>query len=504
MKKLILILALLLALTLPALAEPMVSADGYTAWLGENSHMYLLDPMGATKVLRYPMADIYGIANGNVYAMAQDGRYFAIRVDGSQTIELSQQPSEETLAAGTLLTPFALVDGALYARRTDGTQTLLATSVTAAAANSDRIFFITQTQTGVTSLKAVTRSAVAGTSVTAPLPTLLGVGVPDPVSMTASADALAIVGADRSVTVISLIDMSRNAYPAVSTLTERAVCIGTEVLRYTRNEQGCWQTEADNQLPLLTFVDAAATRAPSAPTATPTPTPTPTPTRRPTATPKPTPSPTPEEAYPRLEYGDRGTAVRNLQRRLSTLGYPVGKVDGVWGANTQLAVNLVQCALGWTERDYASSAMQEKLYSRSAPQYDPYAPLREGDKGTDVKLMQQALFDLGYLGTDEEEEVDGKYGPITTAAIIQFQTAAGRRVLEPTGYADADTLFLLFSEDAPRNPALSQPTDPNYPEFIVPDVPVVPPVDPDYPEFIVPDQPPATTTDLVMLITPRN
>ena len=509
MKKLILILALMLALALPALAEPMVSADGYTAWLGENSHMYLLDPMGMQKVLRYPMADIYGIANGNVYAMAQDGRYFAIRVDGTQTIELSQQPSEETLPAGTLLKPFALVDGTLYARRADGTQTLLATSVTAAAANTDRIFFITQTQTGVTSLKALSLSTLNTITVTAPLPTLLGMGVPDAVSMTASADALAIVGTDRSVTVISLIDMSRREYPAISALTERAVCIGTELLRYTLSEQGWWLPEIDNQLPLLTFVDAPATRDPYAPTATPTatlrPTATPTPTRRPTATPKPTPTPTPEEAYPRLEYGDRGTPVRNLQRRLSALGYPVGKVDGVWGANTQLAVNLFQCALGWTERDYASSALQEKLYSRSAPQYDPYAPLREGDKGTDVKLMQQALFDLGYLGTDEEEEVDGKYGPITTQAIIAFQAAAGRRLLEQTGYADADTLFLLFSEDAPRNPALAGPTDPNYPEFIVPGTPgnpVVPPTNPDYPEFIEPVQPPATNTDLVTLITP--
>ena len=92
----------------------------------------------------------------------------------------------------------------------------------------------------------------------------------------------------------------------------------------------------------------------------------------------------------------------------------------------------------------------------------------------------------------EEEEVDGKYGPITTTAIIQFQAAAGRRLLEPTGYADADTLFLLFSEDAPRNPALSQPTDPNYPEFIVPGTPGNPVV------------PPATGTDLVIFITPDN
>ncbi|MBQ2952607.1 MAG: peptidoglycan-binding protein [Clostridia bacterium] len=493
MKKLLLTLALLLALTLPALAEPMVAADGYTAWLGENSHMYLLDPAGATKVLRYPIADIHGIADGSVYVLAQDGREFAIRLDGSQTIELSAGQSGADIVAA----PFVLADGALYALRADGSRQLLATSVTAAAANTDRIFFITQTITGVTSLKALTRDSIAGTNTTI-LPTLLGMGVEDAASMTASEDALGVIAADGSITVISLIDMSRSTHPATSADTARVVCIGTDVLRYARNEQGWWLLQADTDLPTLTLVDpsvsTAANREPGSsyvstatPTATlrPIATPSPTPTRRATATPKPTATPTPEEAYPRLEYGDRGTAVRNLQRRLNALGYPVGKVDGVWGENTQLAVNLFQCALGWTERDYASSAMQEKLYSRSAPQYDPYSPLREGDKGTDVKLMQKALFDLGYLGTDEEEEVDGKYGPITTQAIIAFQAAAGY-MLEDTGYADADTLFLLFSDAAPRNPALSAPTDPNYPEFIVPDTP------------------PATDTDLVIWIEPRS
>ena len=500
MKKLTMLLTMTLAallLALPALAEPMVSADGYTAWLGESSHMYLQDPLGSQKVLRYPIADIIAIADGSVYAVAQDGRLFAIRVDGSQTLVLSTAPTETDIAAVAPAAPFVLESGALYALRTDGTRQLLSTAVTVAAANEDRIFFITQTQTGVTSLKAVPMTVLTGSDPNV-LPTLLGMGVENPVSMTATQDGLAIVGSNGTVTVLSLIDMSRREYPGSTSEVTRAVALGTQVLRYAQNEQGWWLLQTDNTLPTLTFVDTTGTDAvsrepgysyssPATPTPTlrPTATPTPTPTRRPTATPKPTPSPTPEEAYPRLNYGDRGTAVRNLQRRLKTLGYPVGKVDGVWGENTQLAVNLFQCALGWTERDYASSAMQEKLYSRNAPQYDPYAPLREGDKGTDVKLMQQALFDLGYLGTDEEEEVDGKYGPITTAAIIQFQAAAGY-MLEDTGYADADTLFLLFSEDAPRNPALSQPTDPNYPEFIVPDTP------------------PATDTDLVIWIEPRS
>jgi len=484
MKKLIPMLIALLMLALPALAEPMVTADGYTAWLGESSHMYLQDPLGIVKVLRYPIADIISIANGSVNAVAQDGRLFAIRLDGTQTLILSNTPTEADIAAVAAAPAYELTEGALYLLRADGTKLLATTSVTAAAANEDRIFFLTQTVTGVTSLKAIQRSAVP-TAAVAPLPTLLGMGVENPVSMTATSDALAIVGADHSVTVISLIDMSRQEYPAVSQETARAVCIGTDVMRYAQNEQGWWLMESGEQLPLLTLVDAAPSRVTTAPTATPSPTPTP--TLRPTATPRPTPTATPEEEYPRLSYGDRGTAVRTLQRRLNALGYPVGKVDGVWGENTQLAVNLFQCAMGWKERSYASSAMQEKLYSRSAPKYDPYAPLREGDEGTDVMLMQKALFDLGYLGTDEEEEVDGRYGPITTTAIKQFQAAVGYKILQPTGYADADTLMVLFSEDAPRNPALAPPTDPNYPEFIVPETPV---------------QPPTTATDLVIFITP--
>ena len=515
MKKLMLMLLCLLALVLPALAEPMVSGGGYTAYLGQNNHMYLQDPLGTTKVLRYPIADLISVRDGNVYAIAQDGRLFAVRLDGSQTLVLSDRPTEADVLPLQAQPVYELTEGALYALRADGTKLLLATSVTAAAANEDRLFFITQTATGVTSLKALMLTQLTGS--TAPYPTLLGMGVENPVSMTATADALAVVaGADRSVTVVSLIDMSRRTSPAASANTERAVAIGTEVLRYAPTEKGGWLVEPDDGLPTLTLVDAGTTvsRATAVPTATPTPTPRITATPRPTATHRPTATPEPEEAYPQLSYGDKGAAVRTLQRRLNALGYPVGKVDGTWGKNTQLAVNLFQCAIGFKERSYASSAMQERLYSRNAPQYDPYAPLREGDEGTDVKLMQKALFDLGYLGFDEEEEVDGKYGPITTQAIIAFQAAAGTRVLAPTGYADADTLMLLYSDYAPRNPALSQPTDPNYPEFIVPDVPsnpnypefIVPdtPSNPEYPDYIVPEAPVTTTTDLVVCIVPHD
>ena len=111
--------------------------------------------------------------------------------------------------------------------------------------------------------------------------------------------------------------------------------------------------------------------------------------------------------------------------------------------------------------------MQEKLYSKKAPVYDPYMPLKEGKKGTPVKLMQQRLFDLGYFTTnDVEKEVDGVYGMRTTEAIKLFQTVCGYEEKKITGVADADTLMLLFDEKAPVNPGNVPPT-PTSPVVIV-------------------------------------
>ena len=190
-------------------------------------------------------------------------------------------------------------------------------------------------------------------------------------------------------------------------------------------------------------------------------------TVRPTATPRPTATATAASEYTRLNYGSKGTAVRKLQNRLSKLGYPVGKVDGVWGDDTQFAVNLFQSAIGYTEHRYASAAMQEKLYSKKAPVYDPYMPLKEGKKGTPVKLMQQRLFDLGYFTTnDVAKEVDGVYGKRTTEAVKLFQTICGYEEKKITGVADADTLMLLFDEKAPVNPGYVPPT-PTSPVVII-------------------------------------
>lgn len=64
--------------------------------------------------------------------------------------------------------------------------------------------------------------------------------------------------------------------------------------------------------------------------------------------------------------------------------------------------------------------------------------LREGDHGEDVKAMQQALAQRGYLRSNE---VDGDFGIITLGAVLCFQFKSG---LEVDGVAGPKTQAELY------------------------------------------------------------
>ena len=71
-----------------------------------------------------------------------------------------------------------------------------------------------------------------------------------------------------------------------------------------------------------------------------------------------------------------------------------------------------------------------------------YATLTRGDKSEDVRLMQERLFELGFL----QDVRDGNFGGNTYTAVKAFQQAVG---IDVTGIADSKTLTLLYSDDAP-------------------------------------------------------
>ncbi len=454
MKKLLPAFLSLILLTMAvALAEPSMTHLGYTAYLGDSNELYLQDPTGTVRVLRYPIADVLSITDTVVYCRAEDGKLLSIALDGSQSLIVSSEPTDEQIANVTTTSNYTLTDGVLR----DNAGNVIASGVLAycdladeqSLTDADVLLYLTQNTTNTLALMQRTENVQTAKSIA-----VLNVQTPV-LGMTANNEAICIVGADHSVLVVNRVTMQGVVYAATSTLTERATVADGKLIRYAPAETFGWTVEVESTgvptLETVTSQPSTTATATQKPTATPTVKPTATATQKPTAT------ATAESEYTRLNYGSRGSAVRKLQNRLKALGYPVGKVDGVWGDDTQLAVNLFQFAIGYSEHKYASSAMQEKLYSKKAPVYDQYKPLKEGDKGTPVRLMQKRLFDLGYFVSTqnlENKEVDGVYGKRTTEAVKLFQQVCGYQQKDITGKADADTLILLYDENAPLNPAI--------------------------------------------------
>lgn len=77
----------------------------------------------------------------------------------------------------------------------------------------------------------------------------------------------------------------------------------------------------------------------------------------------------------------------------------------------------------------------------SAPTSEAARTLKKGSTGEDVKKLQQALIDLGYLS----DTADGTFGAKTQDAVTLFQAING---LDADGLAGAKTLALLFSGTA--------------------------------------------------------
>jgi Putative peptidoglycan binding domain len=66
----------------------------------------------------------------------------------------------------------------------------------------------------------------------------------------------------------------------------------------------------------------------------------------------------------------------------------------------------------------------------------PTTPLKPGDTGPQVKVLQKALASLGY----SVGKIDGDYGPSTQAAVEKFQTSAG---IKADGIVGPETLKAL-------------------------------------------------------------
>jgi len=124
-------------------------------------------------------------------------------------------------------------------------------------------------------------------------------------------------------------------------------------------------------------VTSGPTTPPTTATATPKPTTKPTP-------PKPTPKPVPTEGDT-LHSGDTGPYVKQVQQRLSALGYWNGSADGVYGGLTSQAVMALQKAAGLGRDGVFGPATRRALQNGVRPQS------RIGGSGIEIDKARQLL-----------------------------------------------------------------------------------------------------------------
>ncbi len=117
--------------------------------------------------------------------------------------------------------------------------------------------------------------------------------------------------------------------------------------------------------------------------------------------------------------GDQGPAVRDIQDRLSALGYESGEDDrATFGDGTADAVRAFQTSRGLDADGIVGPNTWRSLYEAGYRLGDRIIFMRRPMiRGEDVAELQSRLNSLGF----DSGKADGIYGPQTEAAIIDFQ-----------------------------------------------------------------------------------
>ena len=453
------LLSILILLPLAAAgAEPVLNADGLTAWIGEENHMYLMDAAGTVKHLPAEIADLLRMDSQSVYCLTADQRVYCVYTDGSGSSIVYRNPTADQLKSVTGEPSWSLKDGLLAAVEASGSTREISRGVLCAAEAGGMLYYAEQTGASC----AVRRALLETSGVLPGFSTFPdAISVDPPLHMTASSSALALTHEGGAVTVISLATGERQTVAALNGETAAAALVGDRLYRYTEDDAGYHLQQVDT---VVFTRSAEAVTATPLPTFTPAPRPTATPRPAPTATWRPAPTQTPEDEN--IRRGENSARVRKMQKRLQELGYPVGSADGSYGRQTQIAVALFMSAVHFTEREYVTPKLLRRLYAADAPVYDQFMPLQKGDRGMAVRMMQQALQRLGYqLGT-----ADGVYGRRTVDAVAAYMRAIGWYV-PPT---------MVIGETAPRELLMNL--------YLTPTVPVGP---------VVPTSPPSVIDQMI-------
>lgn len=123
-----------------------------------------------------------------------------------------------------------------------------------------------------------------------------------------------------------------------------------------------------------------------------------------------------------LRMGDDNEDVAIWQGMLYCRAFDPQGIDGAFGRNTELATEMLQMSAGLNQTGIADRYTWAKAFGAGRP---AHTVLRMGDRGAEVKYLQELLTIAGY-----PVKTDGSFGGCTEAAVTAFQTASG---LEPDG-----------------------------------------------------------------------
>lgn len=154
-----------------------------------------------------------------------------------------------------------------------------------------------------------------------------------------------------------------------------------------------------------------------------------------------------KQVRPALERDDRGTEVKELQTRLSQLGFLTDTADGVYGKNTESAVRAFQNHLDKQSllreeiSGKADSLTQETLFDVNYSSY--LRDLTPGMEDDEVLRAERRLRGLGYM----DAEADTNYDDYAVESLKAFQSDAG---IDASGTVDQATSDALFSAEAEK------------------------------------------------------
>ncbi len=152
--------------------------------------------------------------------------------------------------------------------------------------------------------------------------------------------------------------------------------------------------------------------------------------------------------YKMLKQGSKGQAVRDLQQRLTDLGYLNDKVDGSYGRNTNTAVRSFCDQHGLPIQSEATPEMQQLLYSGNAQYYqEPYIPLVIGATYELETPQQTGIYNNGMMNIQVVNRSSTR--GIRGFVLSYYQTDMyGERVnlLDPDHAAGRDPIYTFEQE----------------------------------------------------------